>query len=119
MKTKQIDPDALYWAFFNRFEFRMPGQCVLDCSGPGAADEPVAHWTPKIFARVEKDGFRNAPTPDKIRAELKEYGAWDADELTDDEQNRQRLVWIAAGNIREDENPCCSEPLKEAPMDPA
>lgn len=39
---------------------------------------------------------------DKIRAELKEYGAWDETELADDEANRLRIVWIAAGNISED-----------------
>jgi hypothetical protein len=36
---------------------------------------------------------------DAIRAELKEYGAWDDEVLADDAQNQKRIVWIAAGNI--------------------
>lgn len=33
--------------------------------------------------------------------ELKEYGAWDAEELADHEQNLQRLLWLAAAEITE------------------
>lgn len=112
MKTQTINPDALYWASFNRFELRLPGRCVLDCSHSGPCDDDVAHWVPRIRRQVETDAFRNAPTADAIRAELKEYGAWDADELADDEQNWHRLVWIAAGNISDSEMPDCSEPLR-------
>lgn len=113
MKTDpQIKPEALYWASFNRFEFRLPGECVTDCSASGAVDEAVAYWVPRIQEQVQKDAFRNAPTPEAIRAELAEYGAWDENELADDAQNWHRLVWIAAGNISEDEKPDCSDPVK-------
>lgn len=33
--------------------------------------------------------------------ELKEYGAWDTEELSDHEQNLQRILWLAACDIRE------------------
>lgn len=36
---------------------------------------------------------------DTIRAELSEYGAWDDDDLANDDDNLARIVWIAAGNI--------------------
>jgi hypothetical protein len=36
-----------------------------------------------------------------LRKELREYGAWDDQELTDHEQNLQRILWIAAGDIVE------------------
>ena len=49
---------------------------------------------------------------DKIRAELKEYGAWDEIELADDDANLRRLIWAAANNIAEDESPDFSEPVK-------
>ena len=39
---------------------------------------------------------------DHIRDELKEWGAWDDEELADDEMNLVRLVWIACGEIREE-----------------
>lgn len=60
---------------------------------------------------MEKDAFPNRPTPDKIRKELDEYGAWDEKELADDAENWERLVWLAAWNIYEDETPDCSAPV--------
>lgn len=108
---QEISDSALYWALFNCFELRLPGQAILDIAQPGPADEAVAYWTPKVFAQVEADAFPNAPTPEKIRRELKEYGAWDAEELADDEANRQRLVWCAAWNIAEESEPDCSKPV--------
>lgn len=43
-----------------------------------------------------------AVDPDVLRRELKEYGAWDATELADHDQNLQRLVWLAACDIKEE-----------------
>jgi hypothetical protein len=40
--------------------------------------------------------------PKLLASELKEYGAWDAEELANHEQNLQRLLWLAAGDIREE-----------------
>jgi|DEB0MinimDraft_6_1074348.scaffolds.fasta_scaffold12647_7 hypothetical protein len=37
-----------------------------------------------------------------IAAELKEYGAWDADELGDHSANLERLVWIACGDLQDE-----------------
>lgn len=110
MKTQTLDPSALYWASFNRFEMRLPGQCVIDCAHSGQCDSDVAAWVERIKAQVESDNFPNKPTPDKMRAELKEYGAWDEEELADDNQNWHRLVWCAANNIAEDDNQDFSEP---------
>ncbi len=112
MKTDTINPSALYWASFNRFELRLPGQCVLDCSHSGQCDEDVAFWAPKVRAQCNADSFKNGPTADNVRAELKEYGAWDAEELSDDDANWRRLVWCAANNIAEDEAPDCSDPVQ-------
>lgn len=60
---------------------------------------------------MNADNFPNKPTPEKIRAELAGYGAWDSEELSCDVENFNRLVWIAACNIAEDESPDCSEPI--------
>jgi len=106
-----INPESLYWASFNRFELRLPGECITDCSASGSVDDAVAYWAPRVRKQIEADNFPNKPTPAKIREELKEYGAWDADELKDDEQNFQRLIWIAAGNIADDDEQDCSEPV--------
>ena len=41
--------------------------------------------------------------PDAIRKELKNYGAWDEKELSDNEQNLARIVWIACGDVCDNE----------------
>jgi hypothetical protein len=85
-------------AQFNRFEIQLPDECVADCSRPGVpADDDVKAWANKIGMTIDV-------APDLIRAELAEYGAWDAEELADDVKNLHRIIWLAAGNIREDEN---------------
>ena len=49
--------------------------------------------------------FRQSPVrlakidPAILRDELREYGAWDENELADHDQNLQRLLWLAAGDI--------------------
>ena len=112
MKTISIIPEKLYWASFNRFELRLSGQCVLDCSHSGPCDSDVESWVEHVRAQIEADNFPKKPTPEKIRAELAEYGAWDVIDLADDEENFRRIIWCAANNIAEDENPDCSEPVK-------
>lgn len=111
MKT-QLEPSKLYWASFNRFELRLPGEAINDIAQQGANDEAVAYWTPKVIEQCERDAFPNRLTDEAIAIELKEYGAWDSEELQDTAQNWRRLVWIAAWNIAEDESPDCSEPVK-------
>lgn len=111
MNTHSLDPQALYWASFNRFSLRLSGQAVHDIAQQGSNDEAVEYWHSRIdFDETDLVG-RIRSTPDAIRAELKEYGAWDAEELADDEANRRRIVWIAAHNIAEDDSPDCSEAL--------
>ena len=44
----------------------------------------------------------NAIDPNALVSELKEYGAWDDEQLSDHEENKSRILWIAGGNIREE-----------------
>lgn len=113
MAKNEIQPDKLYWASFNRFEMRVLGEAVTDCAHQGNCEADVKNWAPKIAAQVEADNFTLKPTPEKIRAALKEYGAWDEAELQDDAQNWIRLCWIACCNISEYEKPDCSDPVKD------
>jgi hypothetical protein len=39
--------------------------------------------------------------PALVRDELKEYGAWDSDELANHADNLTRLLWIACGDLIE------------------
>lgn len=38
-------------------------------------------------------------SPELLREELKEYGAWEEEELKDYEQNKARILWLACGDI--------------------
>lgn len=48
-----------------------------------------------------EEQFKTIDSAD-IRQELKEYGAWDEEELSDDYENKKRILWIAASNIVEE-----------------
>jgi hypothetical protein len=91
MKTQ----NQTHWASFNRFEFEMPAEAVESCHHQGACDSDVEYWAPRIH-RPEKI------TPELLAAELRECGAWDAEELADDAANWRRIIWLAAGNIQEE-----------------
>lgn len=68
------------------------------CAHQGQCDADVAAMrrTPAIAAQVDA---WDAAT---LRAELKEYGAWDAAELADDDANRDRMLWLACGDLVEE-----------------
>ena len=40
--------------------------------------------------------------PEKIKRELRKYGAWDDEELQNVEMNQVRILWEACGNIKEE-----------------
>jgi len=83
-------------AYFERFTLDLPDQAVPECSHSGACDQDVEFWSSRITRPAQI-------TPEKLAAELREFGAWDVWELADDQANWQRLIWIAAGNIQEEE----------------
>lgn len=67
------------------------------CSHSGPCDDDV-------------DGVMNKPyikrqlgllDPERLRKELKDYGAWDEIELSSHAENLKRWVWISAGDISE------------------
>ncbi|MBK7823029.1 MAG: hypothetical protein IPJ61_18770 [Tessaracoccus sp.] len=89
----------IMYAPFNTFEIQMTADQARSASQPGRdalSDVRALLRDPKIARQLRKID------PEKIRAELKEHGAWDAAELADDNANRERIIWIAAGNITED-----------------
>jgi hypothetical protein len=42
-----------------------------------------------------------AMDPATLAAELREYGAWDDDELSEHDANLERILWLACGDISE------------------
>ena len=85
-------------AYFDRFIIEMTKEQAHDVSHQGACDNDVKELikVPKIARQLKKIN------PDLIRAELKEYGAWDEVELSDNDANFERIIWIAGGNIKEE-----------------
>ena len=80
------------------YTLKLTKQCIDDCTRPGVpADDEVKHWLtdPKVKAQLSR-----IPA-DALRAHLKEYGAWDSDELSDHEDNLARTLWIACGDASE------------------
>ena len=60
------------------------------------ADILALSQTPRIRRQLVK------LNPALVRYELREYGTWEEDELMDDAQNLQRLLWIACDVVAED-----------------
>ena len=93
---KQMRATKTATAYFNRFAIEMPLGAVEDCSHQGECDEDVDYWATRITRPDEV-------TAEALRLELKEYGSWDAEELSNDRDNWQRIIWLAAGNLREEQ----------------
>jgi hypothetical protein len=85
------------YAEFERFEIEMTLEQAYSVSEPGmdAIDAVNA-----LIRQLDLSGLQ----PDKVREELWGYGAWDEEELADDEDNLRRIVWIAGCNLREEDN---------------
>ena len=88
----------------NYVEVEMPYRAMIDLSSGGRVDDSADYWARNHNVKIYG-------TPEKVRKELKEYGAWSAEELMDDEANIRRLLWVTAGNMRE--NPELVEEVKK------
>ena len=82
-------------AYFTRFTLEIPDAAIPDCSHAGACDDDVSYWSRRISRP-------DSITPTLLASELKEYGAWDTEELADDEANWHRIIWISCGNLKDE-----------------
>ena len=81
---------------FIELEFESLEQ-IAACGPPGDAEDAVRDLAqvPSIALQVRAwDG-------EKLARTLKEYGAWDAEELADHEMNIIRMLWIASNDVLE------------------
>lgn len=85
-------------AYFDRFVIDMYLDDAYTGSHQGQCDDDVEYLVKRSDISTQLDKI----DPLLIRAELKEYGAWNEKELDDQEQNRRRIVWIACGQIIEE-----------------
>ncbi len=87
-------------AMFNRFTLELTHDQAMATSAPGQDASNAVEWVltdPRVVAQLDDIGYES------LKDELTEYGAWDEDELTDDDANRRRIVWLAGCDIREEE----------------
>lgn len=80
---------------FERFEISMTLNEAHQASHPGDCEADVIDLlkTAKIKRQLKKISAAD------LRDELREFGAWEDEELQDREANERRIVWLAACNI--------------------
>ena len=83
-------------AQFNKFAIILPESAVLDCSHSGDCDNDCKFWQKKIHKELKEISDAD------LRAELKETGAWGTSELMNRKTNEERIIWIAANNIKDE-----------------
>ena len=98
-RQEQESEEPLFWftSSSGRIEFQMTLEQAESMSHSGQCDSDIAagRECPSLAAQLA------AIDPAVLRAELKEYGAWTAEELTDHNANLDRILWLAANDIRE------------------
>ena len=65
----------------------------------GQCDADIDYLLTVDYIRAQLDAIN----PALLAEELREYGAWSQDELADHEQNKARILWIACGDIADED----------------
>jgi inorganic pyrophosphatase/exopolyphosphatase len=90
----------MWWSSSSgRIELQMTKDQAEMMSHQGQCDADVEYGMtiPKIKRQLNKID------PELLKKELKEYGAWEDDELQDHQVNLSRILWLAAGDIKEEQ----------------
>ena len=86
-------------AYFNYIgSIELPLDVIEQCHHTGDCDEDVNYCMKLPEVKAELEGI----DPENLRRELKEYGAWDSEQLSNHNDNLARILWIAAGNIQDE-----------------
>jgi len=90
-----LGPVEWWTSSSGRIELEIPLEVAasINHSGPADADVAAARKIPFIAEQLDKID------QDTLAAELKEYGAWDDEELADREASLDRLLWVAACDV--------------------
>jgi hypothetical protein len=80
-----------------KIELQIAFKDACTCHHPGPADADVLALSRKSYI-VEQLAKLDRTV---LAAELKDWGAWDDDELADHNENLQRILWLAACDIAE------------------
>ena len=88
----------LWTESLGRIELQITKAQAARGAHPGQCDEDIAalRQLPAIRRQLAK------LKPETVAACLREYGAWDAEELADHDANLDRLLWCACCDISEE-----------------
>jgi len=81
-----------------RIELQIKPEDAEACSHSGQCDDDVDALRKEPYIREQLDRL----SPALVAECLREYGAWDAEELADHESNLDRLLWCACCDISEE-----------------
>jgi len=85
-----------YWTCGSGYiELAISRPDARSASHSGPCDDDVAELSRKPYIKRQLE----ACDAEKLVKTLSEYGAWDAEELADHDQNLQRILWLACGDI--------------------
>ena len=84
-------------AYFERFDIEIPVEAIGDCSHQGACDKDVDFWQ-----RSGEIDFSEISDSDLVE-ELTDTGGADLWDLSDRDDNEQRILWIACCDLKEEE----------------
>lgn len=88
----------MWWTeSLGRIELQITRQQAEACSHPGQCDADVADLRKVPAIRRQLDKL----APDLVAKCLREYGAWDENELADHDANLNRILWCACCDIAE------------------
>lgn len=82
-------------AYFNYIDgIELTANVIRNCAHSGDNEPAVieAMQLPDVQRELNID-------PEALRKELREYGAWDDQQLADHDENLKRILWIAIWNI--------------------
>lgn len=63
----------------------------------GACDNDIAALRMKPYIKTQLECIDR----ETLARELREYGAWDSEELADHDANLDRFLWLACGDIQD------------------
>jgi len=90
---------GLWWSDTSgRIELELLPSHVRMGGHGGQCDDDIAYLRTFLYIRWQL----NALDADLVRTVLREYAAWDEDDLQDDDGNLSRLLWLACGELTDE-----------------
>lgn len=92
---EDLEDSKTRFAAFNHLELEIDISDANACSHSGDCGDDVMELLGRDYIRNQ---FAKID-PDAIRKELREYGAWDDEQLSNEADNEMRILWVACGDI--------------------